>query len=148
MYLKNSPYKDQILKEVQFPYGTFYFLDRIIISEINQGVSFTYEQAKPVIETALEFYGDDAKIGYVSNRINNYALAPQDWLKFFRERENIHAVGIVAYTPIGLTNIILEKIFIRSRVKRFTSLDFAMKWTSSVIYTPSETLKPLKEALE
>ena len=57
-------------------------------------------------------------------------MAPQDWLRFFKEREILGAIGLVAYTPIGFTNIILEKLFIRTKIQRFTNLDMAISWTS------------------
>lgn len=128
MKFEASNYQHEILKKVSFPYGDFYFLDNVIVSEIYEGVIFDYEKAKPVIEAALHFYGEDAKIGYISNRINTYSIAPQDWLKFYSERYTISAMALVAYTPMGLTNILLEKIFIRSKVKRFSSLDYAVHW--------------------
>ena len=130
MYFEDSSYSDLVLKKISLPYGNFYFLENVVVTEIAQGVTFTLEKARPVIDAALEFYGPDKKLGYVSNRKNNYAVAPQDWLRFFKEREILGAIGLVAYTPIGFTNIILEKLFIRTKIQRFTNLDMAISWTS------------------
>lgn len=128
MRLESSVFSDQILKKISLPYGDFYFLDNIVVSEIHEGQTFTYEKAKPVIEAAMNFYGRNAKVGYLANRINTYALVPHDWLKVFKEHYNIPAMAFVAYTPMGLTNILLEKMFIKGKVSRFNSLEFAVHW--------------------
>ena len=122
MKLELSPFKHLIEKKISFPYWDFYFCNNLIISEIAEGVSFKYEQAKPVIGEALAYFGEDAEIAYLSNRIHSYALAPQDWLKFFGERKNIKAMAIVAYSELDIANIILEKLFIKTHVKRHQSL--------------------------
>ena len=128
MQFEASKFNQQILKKLKFSFGNFYFLDNVIVSEINEGVVFDYSKAKPVIEAAVAFYGRNARLGYVSNRINTYSIAPQDWKKFYQERYCIKAMALVAYTPIGLSNIAVERLFIRNRVEGFNSLEFAVHW--------------------
>ena len=123
-----SKFSRQILKKIELSYGKFYFLKNVIVSEIDEGVVFDFTKAKPVIEEAIKFYGRNARLGYVSNRINTYSVAPQDWNKFYNERYCIRAMALVAYTPMGQTNIMIEQLFIKNRVERFNSLEFAVHW--------------------
>lgn len=123
-----SKFKHDILKKLEYSYGNFYFLKNVIVSEIHEGEVFDYSKAKPAIDAAIKFYGRNARLGYISNRINTYSITPQDWNKFYKERYCIKAMALVAYTPMGQSNILVEKLFIRNRVERFNSLEFAVHW--------------------
>ncbi|WP_374959665.1 hypothetical protein [Gilvibacter sp.] len=142
MYFKESNYANQAIETLELPYATFYFLDNIIISEIAQGVTYSLEKAYPMIEMAKQIYGADAEVGYISNRVHQYAVKPRDWMRFFKDNSCVKAVGLVSYTPVGLTNILFEKVFIPTSTKRFSSLDHAIAWTRSRI-DPNPRLQQL-----
>ena len=99
--------------------GVFYFCTDYIISEIKEGITFNWETAQQVIELAYAHYGREAKISYISNRINSYSLVPQYWLKFFSARHTLLSFAVVTYTKAGLMNVVLEKMFFKSKIKRF-----------------------------
>jgi len=128
MYIKDSKYRLLKHKKVSFSYGDFYFFEKYIVSEIHEGSHITYEIAQTLIEAAVEHYGEGAKLGYISNRINSYSLLPQDWLKFFKEKNNIVALAIVAYTKISFMNVVLEKIFSSAPIRKFRDMDEAVDW--------------------
>lgn len=140
MCLEDSFYQDRILKKIQLPYGNFYFLDCLIVSEVAEGEIFNLEKAKPVMKEAARFFGTEAPLGYVSNRIHDYSLAPQDWMSFFKKKHCLTTIGLVAYSPIGFTNIALERMFIKLEVKSFSDLELALTWTLNRI-------NPLEEQL-
>ena len=111
-----------------FDYGTFYFCSDYVISEIHEGVLFSWELAQEVIELVYQHYGKAVLISYISNRIHSYSLVPQDWLKFFAERHTLQCFAVVTYTKQGLMNVMLEKLFFKSRIKRFETLYEATDW--------------------
>lgn len=132
MYVSDStiPYK---LEDVYvFDYGTFYFFENFIISEINEGVLFDWELAKEVIDVALNYYGENPRIGYISNRVNSYSLKPQDWLKFFGARHTLTSFAIV--DPKSQSSTLLEKLFFRSLIQKFDNLNDAAAWVQE--HTP------------
>ncbi|WP_299211205.1 hypothetical protein [uncultured Dokdonia sp.] len=115
--------------------GVFYFFEDFIISEINEGVHFNWEAAQDVIELALNHYGRESKISYISNRIYSYSIEPQDWLKFFKSRHTLRAFAVVTYSRSGLINVMMEKLFFKSKIKTFKDLYDATDWVSK--YQPT-----------
>ena len=111
-----------------FDFGHFYFFDGFIISEIKEGVLFDWEKAKKVIDKAYAHYGDDPNLVYISNRIYSYSVVPQDWLKFFSNKHPLKAMAVVAENKTSVINLMMEKLFFFSRVKKFDNLESAIKW--------------------
>jgi len=140
MRVEESKYKDHYDKKITLNSGDFYFFKKFIIAEIANGVHFDWETAKETIDLAYEYYGQDIKVAYISNRVNDYSVNAQDWLKFYKERHHLEAIAIVAYNKIGIMNVVLEKIFTQTRLKKFNNLDEAVNWVL--------TLKDSKEANE
>ena len=115
--------------------GVFYFFDDFIISEINEGVHFNWEAAQDIIELALNHYGSGSRISYISNRVYSYSIEAQDWLKFFKSRHSLRAFAVVTYSKSGLINVMMEKIFFKSKIKTFENLYDAADWVST--YQPT-----------
>lgn len=136
MRVENSPYKESVLKTYELDSGLYYFFDEYIIAENKEGIIFSWETAKVIIDLKYQFYGD-RKITYISNRVNSYSVVPQDWLKFFEQRHEVLGVAIVTYSDLGIMNVTLEKLFFRSKLKRFERLEAAIDWAKSLL-TPIE----------
>lgn len=143
MRIEDSKYKDQYVKKITVVEGIYYFFDRYIVTEMNEGIHFDWTVAKKLIDLAYIHYGKDIKVVYISNRINDYTIAPKDWLTFYYERHHLEAIAIVAYTKIGLMNVVLEKIFNQTRFKKFIALDDAINWALSL--EDASTLKRTKQ---
>jgi hypothetical protein len=108
--------------------GIFYFCSDYVISEINEGVNFDWDFAQEVIELVYSHYGTDVEISYISNRVNSYSLVPQDWLKFFNARHSMRCFAVVTYSQAGLMNVMMEKLFFKSKMKKFETLYKATDW--------------------
>lgn len=122
------------LEEVHMlPYGSFFFFDDFIISEINEGVLFNWEKAKKVIDLAYAHYGPNPELVYISNRINSYSVVPQDWLKFFSNKHPLVAMAVVAKSKKSTINLKMEKLFFFSNIKKFNDLEEAIAWSRQLI---------------
>lgn len=108
--------------------GTFYFFEDFIVSEINEGVNFNWRQAQEVIKLAENHYGVNAKVAYISNRHYSYSLVPQDWLTFFEARNSISAFAVVSYNKRQRSDILIERLFFKSKIKKFYDLHEAIVW--------------------
>ena len=128
MKVEDSKYINLNHTKISLPFGNFYFFQKFIIAEINEGVHFTWDHGIQILDIAKKHYGDDAKVPYISNRIYSYSLHAQDWLRFFNKHNNINSLAIVAYSKIGFMNIVLEKIFTRVPIKKFQTLEKAVDW--------------------
>lgn len=109
--------------------GDFFIFDTFIVSEIYEGVSFDWNAAQEVIETVYDFHDSrEIRVGYLSNRINSYSLYPQDWMKFFKNRHQLSCVAILSEDNTRRSNSMLEKLFIKTKLKNFSDLDRAIAW--------------------
>lgn len=133
MKIEHSKYKDKYQTKLQYEFGNFYVFEKYVIGEVNEGVTFNWECANKIIEGVYaHFKTTDIKICYISNRIHSYSVVPQDWIKFYQERHHLEAVAIVGYNKQGFISYVLEKIFQKALLKKFTSLDDAVAWATKI----------------
>lgn len=127
------------IKQVrEYEFGIFYFFDGLVISEMKNGVIFKWNMAKKAIDAAYEVLGKDAKIAYISNRINNYYVVPTDWIKFFKNRHQLNSYAVVGYTRGNIISLYLERLFFRNSIKKFTDLEEAIHWNLEKIAAEKE----------
>ena len=122
MRVEDSPLIDFIREEHRFSFGTFYFFDNFIISEINEGELFDWNKASEVIRVGQQFYGTGGQINYISNRIHDYAIKPQDWLRFLYERQLFKTFAVVTYRKTAVYNLVIERFFYKGDIFSFDSL--------------------------
>ncbi|MAM28946.1 MAG: hypothetical protein CMC13_07965 [Flavobacteriaceae bacterium] len=133
MTIENSPFKDSYLTKFTESFGNFYVFEHFVVGEIAEGVHLDWAKAKIFIEKVYAYFGTrEVKINYISNRVHSYSVNPQDWLKFYQERNTVARVAVVAYDQKGFLSIKLEKMFSQSTYKKFDSLHDAMAWVSPV----------------
>jgi len=117
----------------EYEFGMFYFFDGLVISEMNEGEIFNWAIAEKIIDVAYEVLGQDKPIAYISNRIHNYSVVPTDWLKFYKHRHQLEFYSIVAYDKSGLASVVLERMFFRNKIRQFSNLENAIKWSLAQI---------------
>ena len=133
MRFEDSKYFQLIAtKKIEFPFGNFYISDKILISEINEGVHFDWDKILQVIDVIYDYFGSYKKIGYISNRIYSYSIEPQLWLKFHEEYDFIVATATVSYNDFNYMNATIEKLFTKSSLKRCSDLDEAIEWIQNL----------------
>jgi len=128
MRIEDSKHINNSHKKVEMPFGNFYFFNEFLLSELNQGVHFSWDKVKKISDLATEFYGKDNRVVYISNRVNSYSIEPQSWLKFDKEYNFFKASAIIAYDMKGGLSVVLEKLFSQKRIQKFTDLDSAIDW--------------------
>jgi hypothetical protein len=121
---------NEVLKELNYSFGNIYIFEKFVVSEINEGVHFNWENHGKVIVDDVTFYlgnnGDN--INYISNRIHSYSVVASDWLKFFKHSYSLKSYLIVSNDKIGLLNSMIENLFFKSKIKRFESIEAASNW--------------------
>jgi hypothetical protein len=128
-YVKQLDYFKNIREVREFEFGSFYFFDGMVISEINKGVFLQWKMAKKPVKAAKEFYGKEQHIAYISNRIHSYTVAPTDWLKFYNHRHELAYYSVVGNTKGSLPSTLLEKMFFKGSLMQFNELDEAIVWS-------------------
>ncbi|WP_397362893.1 hypothetical protein [Olleya sp. R77988] len=139
MNITDSTLANEIKDVYVSDHGNFYFLDGIVISEINEGVTYTWEEASKAIDAAKEFYGNNVTVTYISNRVNKYSIKPSDWLKFYRNDNNLNGYAVVTNSENSWFNALMEKLFSVAEIVRFEDLYEAIKWAKHKNNTNSKS---------
>ena len=127
--VKNTDFFRNIKQVREFEFGIFYFFDGLVISEMKDGVIFNWKMAQKAIDAAREVLGENAPIAYISNRINSYYIVPTDWIKFYKNREQLNFYSVVGYTKGNIISLYLERLFFRSSIRKFNDLEEAIDWS-------------------
>ncbi len=131
MRVEDSIYKDSYREKLVLDSGNFYIFDKYVIGEVNEGQYFDWETAKVVIQRVyLHFGTTNLNLSYISNRVNSYSVQPKDWLNFFKERHKLKLIAVVAYNKTGMMSVVLERIFSKAPIRKFSSLKEAVHWVS------------------
>lgn len=131
MRVKNSNLTELILDIHLSSHGIYYFFDGFVIAELNEGITGTWESSLDFIKASYNFYGDNGFI-YISNRVNEYAVNPSDWLKFFKNKYPLNGFATVSTHNRRLENSTIEKLFITVEHRNFTDLYKAVDWAKKV----------------
>lgn len=145
--VKSIDFFKNIRQVREFDFGIFYYFDGLVISEMKEGVIFRWKMAEKAIRGAHEVLGKDMPIAYISNRINSYFVIPTDWAKFYKNRHQLHFYSVVGSTRGSFASIILERMFFRNTIRKFTDLEEAINWSMEKIkkevkFDEIEALKP------
>ncbi|WP_147678014.1 hypothetical protein [Algibacter pacificus] len=133
MQFKNSKYFSSLRhNKLEYSFGTYYLCPKFIISEVKEEIHFDWEKAEIVITDLLNFYGKNARIGFISNRINSFSTDPQNWIKVHNKYQFMVAASIVTYSDSSYKVATLEKHFSKKSVKRCQSLDEAITWMENL----------------
>lgn len=129
MKVEDSKYLQLEHEEIKLPFGNFYFFEKFIVSEMNEGIHFDWQRVKILSDLMVSHYGKEKQqLVYLSNRVNSYSIEPQSWLKFDKKYNLFKASGIIAYDQRGGLSVVLERIFSKEKIKRFRSLKEAVDW--------------------
>ncbi|AUP77474.1 hypothetical protein [Flavivirga eckloniae] len=121
-------YKTLASKKIVLKTGTFYFTKHFCISEINEGVHLGFKEAQNIIMALFEHYGEELKIGFISNRINSYSLDIREWMKFNETYNFLIATAIVTYNDLNFNIAIIEKYLSNMSIKKCNTLNEAISW--------------------
>lgn len=127
--VKNIDFFKNIRQVREYDFGIFYFFDGLVISEMKEGVIFGWKMAEKAVKAAHEVMGQDTPIAYISNRINSYYVVPTDWVKFYKNRHQLHFYSVVGYTKGNVVSLFLERLFFRNSIRKFTDLEEAIDWS-------------------
>ncbi|MFK5981881.1 MAG: hypothetical protein QM499_03120 [Flavobacteriaceae bacterium] len=128
MKIEDSRFINLEHEEITLPFGNFYFFEKFVVSELNEGVHFDWKRVKILSDIMTNHYGEVNNLIYLSNRVNSYSIEPQSWLKFDSKYHLFKASGIIAYDNRGGLSVVLERLFSKERIKRFRRLKDAIEW--------------------
>ncbi len=124
---------DEIKEIHHLNFGDIFFLKNTMVTELNDAIHFDWEKAILLIDLAEKFYGKELFMNYIANRIYDYSVVAQNWLKFFEQDRKLKSFSIVTYGQTGMTNIVMERLFYKKgKIQHFTNLTEALKFTGDL----------------
>lgn len=131
--IKQTELYSEVLKEMNYKFGDVFIFEGFVISEIKEGVSFSWENhAKPIVKDVTDFTKcDGSDLVYLSHRIYSYSVVPTDWLKFFKNSFSLKGYGVIGYTSFSFVNTVIENLFFKKKIRRFTTIEAAVQWAKS-----------------
>jgi len=125
-FSKLKPFK------LELEFGNYYLCEKFVVGELFEGVHLDWDMTKALITKIHAYYGKDAKIAYIANRVNAYSIDPQNWKKTEKNYNILIAGAIVVYNNSSYINASLEKLFTEKSLKRCLSLTEAIEWVESL----------------
>lgn len=131
--VRDTPFYNNVIKELKYPFATIFLFDGFIVSEINQGVVYSWDDhAELVSQDIANYYGTDGQdLILISNRINSYSVVAADWLKFFKHNYKLKGYAVVGYNKASLLNTLIENLFFNDKIKKFNDLSTAINWVEN-----------------
>lgn len=120
----------------EYNFGVFYYFDKVVISEMKDGIVFDWEMAEKAVLAAQEIFGENSSIVYISNRINRYTVDPLNWIKFYKNRHQLTHYAVVGQTKGSFASLVMERMFFKNSIIQFQDLDKAILWALEKLNTP------------
>ncbi|WP_424493993.1 hypothetical protein [Salinimicrobium sp. GXAS 041] len=123
-----------MIKIHELEFGTIRIQDKLLISELKEGILFDVESNRQLLKLGEEeFQGQP--YGYISNRIFSYAVDPL----VYRESAAhlpLKAIAVVTNTELGWKSAELEKSFYSNsnRFEIFRSCEEAVRWMDEILH--------------
>lgn len=131
-----------MIKKIELDFGVISVYDRILISELHEGVLLNVENNRQILNIGCEEFKTE-NFGYISHRINSYAVDPMVYRES-AELEQLKAIAVVSKNDMALKSAELEKKFYTNRnsFAIFKSLEEATAWIKSTvgIYSKEKSL--------
>ncbi|GEM_PF-4707203 len=131
-FSETTYFKSLEFKTFDFQFGIMYLCDTFFISEVKSDIHVDKKIVETIMKTLMDFYGEEAEICFISNRVNSYSSDPRQWLKALENFDIFYAGAIVFYNLTNLMNFEIESRMCPKPVKGFGALGEAIEWISSI----------------
>lgn len=122
-----------MITKITFEIGDIFVYETYVIAVMFEGVNVTPEY-NVVLENIAEKYFKNRPFGYISYRKNSYAVDPMIYRQT-SEIENLVGFAVVSNEndELKLTNVQIEKLFLKKPFKHFFNLEEAKIWINETV---------------
>lgn len=137
--LISHPYSLQIMNtKIELNCGVIWVQEKVLINEMHEGALLDVETNRRILQIGCENFGKEI-FGYISNRINSYAVNPMVYRES-AEHPQLKAIAVVSENPMVRESARLEQQFYtnKNHFEIFSSLEEAKIWMKEVISSYSK----------
>ena len=70
-----------------------------------------------MLEVGEKFYKNKgSQVNYISNRVHDYSIKPQDWLAYLNKRDLFRVFAVVTYRKTAIYNLVIERFFYKGEI--------------------------------
>ena len=119
--------------KIELDFGTISIFDKILICECKEGVLLDVKSNRKILEIGNKVFNQQA-FGYISNRVNSYAVDPMVYRES-AEHPELKAIAVVTKSDIVRQSAVLEQKFYTNKnsFQVFSSLTEAKDWIKEII---------------
>lgn len=127
-------------EKIELEFGVIWIHDRVLVGELNEGTLLDVHNNRKILEIATKaFRGAD--FGYISHRINSYAVNPMVYRES-AEHPQLKAIAVVSKSPVGRQSALIEQQFFHNRnsFRIFEELEEAKLWIRDILVPDKRTV--------
>ncbi len=120
-----------LITSLSYHFGILEVYNNFVLAVMKEGITVKPEYNEYLIEIAEKHF-KNKPFGYITNRKNSYSVDPRIYYETSKIN-NLVAFSVVSVKKINLTNVELEKIFLKKPFKHFTELNNAIQWVNEIV---------------
>lgn len=127
-----------MMKKIELDCGVIWVQDKMLINEMNEGALLDVQTNRRILEIGCENFGN-SNFGYISNRINSYAVNPMVYRES-AEHSQLKAIAVVSENKMVRESALLEQQFYTNKnsFQIFSTLEEAKSWMQEVLNSYSK----------
>lgn len=124
-----------MLETLHFEFGEMQIFERFVVVEMKEGITVKPIYNNDLVDVSKKYFKDKT-FGYITCRKNSYSVDPLIYLET-SEIKNLVAFAVVVSTDgLKITNLEIEKIFLKKPLRHFKELQNAKNWVNEIIENP------------
>lgn len=116
----------QIDHQVKVPNAQLYFIENIVIVEVDKHATLGEQEVKPLLDKIQSIFKCLSKVHYISNRTEVYSLKPAELPGLKTRIDQFKSYSVVTYGQNGETNLIFERMFLKKEIAQYNSIHEAI----------------------
>jgi len=120
-----------MIDTLHFEFGEIRVFRNFVIAFMKEGTTVVPEHNRDLEKIAKKYY-KDKKFGYITYRMNSYAVDPLVYVETSKI-PNLVAFAVVAKDILKESNFELEKLFLSKPCRCFLTLDQAKDWVNEMV---------------
>ena len=116
---------------VKFDFCEAHVYDRYLVVVINEGMTLLPKH-NDVLNHMANVYFTNKEFVYITHRLNSYAVDPTIYVETSKIK-NLIGLAVVSKDYKAISNVEIEKLFLKKPLKTFTDLKAAMSWADSIL---------------
>lgn len=127
-----------MINKIELDFGTITIFDKILVCECKEGVLLDVTRNRKILEIGGEVFNEE-DFGYISNRINSYAVDPMVYRES-AEYPQLKAIAVVTQSDIARKSAVVEQKFYTNKnsFQIFSSLEEAKDWVKEILIDQSK----------